>query len=128
MASSPVIRALTKLLIYLVVVVAVHAKRLPESFYGVPGTSAAYDYVIVGGGTAGLALATRLAEGNATVAVVEAGGLYETDNGNLSVVPGYVSFNYYPSSVLNILPQQATPPLPLSETSFHDTLPHGLKF
>ena len=50
----------------------------------------AFDYVIVGGGTAGLAIAARLAEGSTeTVAVVEAGGFYEQDNGNLSVVPGY---------------------------------------
>ncbi|KAL8647900.1 MAG: hypothetical protein Q9210_005287 [Variospora velana] len=51
---------------------------------------ATYDYVIVGGGTAGLTIASRLAENPAlTVAVVEAGGFYEADNGNLSVVPGY---------------------------------------
>lgn len=32
-----------------------------------------FDYVVVGGGTAGLSLAVRLSEGSATVAVVEAG-------------------------------------------------------
>ncbi|RDL41345.1 uncharacterized protein BP5553_01324 [Venustampulla echinocandica] len=48
-----------------------------------------YDYVIVGGGTAGLAMAARLSQGGAgTVAVIEAGGFYELDNGNLSTVPG----------------------------------------
>ncbi|KAF3762736.1 putative GMC oxidoreductase [Cryphonectria parasitica EP155] len=73
--------------------------RLSESFFGVPGTNATYDYVIVGGGTAGLTLATRLAEANASVAVVEAGGFYETDNGNLSVVPGYAT--YFTGSELN---------------------------
>jgi GMC oxidoreductase len=52
-----------------------------------------FDYVVVGGGTAGLALATRLAEGSShTVAVIEAGGFYEQDNGNISVVPGYCTF------------------------------------
>jgi len=57
--------------------------------FGVWGSNASYDYVIVGGGTAGLALATRLAENTSlTVAVIEAGGFYEEDNGNISVVPG----------------------------------------
>lgn len=54
------------------------------------GLDATFDYVIVGGGTAGLAIASRLAENpSLSVAVVEAGGFYEADNGNLSVVPGY---------------------------------------
>jgi len=57
--------------------------------FGIWGANASYDYVIVGGGTAGLALATRLAEDTSlTVAVIEAGGFYEEDNGNISVVPG----------------------------------------
>lgn len=43
---------------------------------------------VIGGGTAGLAIASRLAV-SASVAVVEAGGLYEQDNGNQSVVPYY---------------------------------------
>ena len=59
------------------------------SSFGVPGANATFDYVIVGGGTAGLTIATRLAENSSlSVAVVEAGGFYEIDNGNLSVVPG----------------------------------------
>lgn len=49
-----------------------------------------FDYVVVGGGTAGLALAARLAEDSShSVAVIEAGGFYEQDNGNISVVPAY---------------------------------------
>ena len=41
-------------------------------------------------GTAGLTIAYRLAEdGKNRVAVVEAGGFYEQDNGNTSVVPAY---------------------------------------
>lgn len=41
---------------------------------------------MVGGGTAGLVIASRLAE-IASVGVVEAGGFYEQDNGNYSIVP-----------------------------------------
>jgi choline dehydrogenase len=44
--------------------------------------------IVVGGGTAGLAIASRLAE-TASVAVVEAGGFHDQDNGNGSVVPFY---------------------------------------
>ncbi|KAF2131229.1 GMC oxidoreductase [Dothidotthia symphoricarpi CBS 119687] len=53
----------------------------------IPG-NAAYDYVVIGGGTAGLAIASRLSA-YASVAVIEAGGLYEVDNGNQSVIPYY---------------------------------------
>lgn len=65
--------------------------------FGAPGTNATFDYVIVGGGTAGLTMATRLASDPAiSVAVIEAGGFYEIDNGNRSTVPGYA--NYYTGS------------------------------
>ena len=58
--------------------------------FGIPGTNATFDYVVVGGGNAGLTIASRLAQNStASVAVVEAGGFYEVDNGNYSVVPGY---------------------------------------
>ena len=61
--------------------------------FGAPGTNATFDYVIVGGGTAGLTIATRLASDPAiSVAVIEAGGFYEIDNGNRSTVPGYANF------------------------------------
>ena len=44
---------------------------------------------VVGGGTAGLTIAARLAANPSTsVAVIEAGGFYEQDNGNYSVLPG----------------------------------------
>ena len=60
----------------------------PDPSFGIPGDDASYDYVVVGGGTAGLTIAARLAEsGTYSVAVVEAGGFYEEADGNLSVIP-----------------------------------------
>jgi len=73
-----------------------NGKPLVSSFFGIPGTNATYDYVIAGGGTGGLALATRLVQANFSVAVVEAGGFYEVENSNLSIVPG--SATYYTGS------------------------------
>ncbi len=83
---------------------------------GVPGIDKTFDYLvrgqrshafrptrrlttdqIVGGGTAGLTVAARLAENpNLAVAVIEAGGFYEIENGNTSVVPGYDVTYAYP--------------------------------
>ncbi|XTI84315.1 GMC oxidoreductase [Cenococcum geophilum] len=61
-----------------------------SNHFGLGGENATYDYVIIGGGTAGLTLATRLAEDESiSVAIVEAGDFYEKDHGNRSVVPGY---------------------------------------
>lgn len=57
------------------------------SSFGVPGNQT-FDYVIVGGGTAGLALANRLSENQSfSVALIEAGSFYEIGNGNLSQIP-----------------------------------------
>ncbi|KAK4175385.1 hypothetical protein QBC36DRAFT_302044 [Triangularia setosa] len=74
----------------------IQAKDLLSSHfgpYGWPGQS--FDYVIVGGGTAGLAMAKRLSENNAnSVAVIEAGGFYEIEGGNMTEVPMYL-FNYF---------------------------------
>jgi choline dehydrogenase-like flavoprotein len=39
---------------------------------------AEFDYVVVGGGTAGIVIATRLAQKSLKVALVESGGLYES--------------------------------------------------
>jgi choline dehydrogenase len=66
--------------------------QLLGSHFGVADTPTTYDYVIVGGGTAGLTIARRLAANTSiTVAVIEAGGFYELDNGNYSEIPGYAS-------------------------------------
>ncbi|KAL8917610.1 MAG: hypothetical protein Q9172_005773 [Xanthocarpia lactea] len=66
----------------------IHARRLLGSSFGVPGNNETYEYIIVGGGTAGLTLATRLAEQQSgRVAVIEAGGFYEIGNGNISQIP-----------------------------------------
>lgn len=58
------------------------------SLDGITCTFSANPSIVIGGGTAGLAIATRLAQ-HASVAVIEAGGLYEQDNGNQSVIPYY---------------------------------------
>jgi choline dehydrogenase len=56
--------------------------------FGIPGRNATYDYVIVGGGTAGSVVAARLTEhSNASVALIEAGAFYELSNGNWSQIP-----------------------------------------
>ena len=66
----------------------IHARNLLGSSFGVPGNNASFEYIIVGGGTAGLTLATRLAEQQSgLVAVVEAGSFYEIGNGNISQIP-----------------------------------------
>ncbi|ORY69602.1 glucose-methanol-choline oxidoreductase [Pseudomassariella vexata] len=67
-------------------------KRTIGSSFGIPGANATYDYVVVGGGTAGLTIASRLVEQKAgSVAVIEAGTFYEMSNGNLSEVPGFAA-------------------------------------
>lgn len=66
----------------------IRSRSLLGSSFGVPGVNATYEYIIVGGGTAGLTLATRLSEQQTgRVAVIEAGSFYEIDNGNISQVP-----------------------------------------
>lgn len=58
-------------------------RNLAGASQGLNATSTIFDYVIVGGGTAGLTLAARLSETPSTrVAVIEAGGFYEDSIGN----------------------------------------------
>ncbi|TAQ86890.1 hypothetical protein B7494_g4805 [Chlorociboria aeruginascens] len=64
------------------------ALQLLGSSFGVPGDNVTYDYVVIGGGNAGLTVAARLVEQNAgTVAIIEAGTFYELSSGNISQVP-----------------------------------------
>ena len=65
-----------------------NVELLLGSSFGIPGRNATYDYIVVGGGTAGLVVATRLAEQQSgSVAVIEAGSFYEITNGNVSQIP-----------------------------------------
>jgi choline dehydrogenase-like flavoprotein len=67
-------------------------------------TTSTYDYVIVGGGTAGLTLAARLSEDSSTtVAVIEAGTYYQISNPLLSAVPAGCIF-WTGSSPLDVNP------------------------
>jgi choline dehydrogenase len=63
---------------------------LEGNSYGMPGVNATFDYVIIGGGNAGLTIAARLSENpHNLVAVIEAGSYYEQDNGNFSQIPNF---------------------------------------
>ena len=68
------------------------AKGLLGSHFGIPGRPAAFDYIVIGGGTAGLTVGRRLAQDTSnSVAIVEAGDFYEFSNGNHSEIPAYAS-------------------------------------
>ncbi|KAF2137754.1 GMC oxidoreductase [Aplosporella prunicola CBS 121167] len=57
--------------------------------FGVPGVEVTYDYIVVGAGTAGGAVAARLALAGFSVGLIEGGSFYELDNGNRTTIPGY---------------------------------------
>lgn len=69
-----------------------HDKRqlpLPVGMIGIPGVHTTFDYIVVGGGTAGLTIAKRLAEDRSLeVAVVEAGTLYQVSEPLIAETPG----------------------------------------
>ena len=48
-----------------------------------------FDYVVVGGGTAGIPVGTRLAEAGYKVAIVEAGTFYEDSEPLISETPAF---------------------------------------
>lgn len=64
------------------------------SLAGTLGVQQSFDYIVLGGGTAGLAIAKRLAEDQSvTVAVIEAGTLYQAAAPVLTTTPaGDVTF------------------------------------
>lgn len=69
----------------------------------------AFDYVIIGGGTAGLVVARRLSEDpGTTVAVIEAGTFPEDVHGNWTQVPMYAG-NFYHIDDPMMWPFQTTP-------------------
>lgn len=87
--SNLTMHVLSQVILWSLAGVTAAQDRLFSSAFGYPGRNASYDYVVVGGGTSGLTLASRLAATSASVAIVEAGGFYEVENGNNSVVPLY---------------------------------------
>ncbi|KAI3401496.1 hypothetical protein diail_10930 [Diaporthe ilicicola] len=87
--TTPSLTMLSQAIVLSLAGLAAAQDRLFSSAFGYPGRNASYDYVVIGGGTAGLTVASRLAATPASVAVIEAGGFYEVENGNNSVVPLY---------------------------------------
>ncbi|KAF7155941.1 hypothetical protein CNMCM6106_007853 [Aspergillus hiratsukae] len=71
-----------------VATVALLAKTISTSNLHAAGNSTEYDFIVIGGGTAGLTVAARLAQHSFEVAVVEAGSRYE-DN-SLAAFPAAV--------------------------------------
>lgn len=61
------------------------------SLGGIPGVDATYDYVVVGGGTAGNTIGYRLAKAGFSVAIVEAGSFLEISKPILATAPGGVT-------------------------------------
>lgn len=60
-----------------------------EAFVNGTEGNRTFDYVIVGGGTAGIPVGTRLAKAGYTVAIVEAGIFYEDSEALISETPAF---------------------------------------
>ncbi|KAI9644998.1 hypothetical protein NHQ30_007035 [Ciborinia camelliae] len=72
---------------------SITSQSLIGSHFGLPYFNESFDHDIVGGGTAGLTLATRLAENSSvSVAAIKAGGFSDFENGNISAIPAYNSY------------------------------------
>lgn len=54
---------------------------------GTLGGEQTFDYVVIGGGTAGAGIGARLAEGGQSVAIIEAGGYYELEKPVFGTTP-----------------------------------------
>jgi choline dehydrogenase len=67
------------------------AQGLLGSHFGYVDMPKSYDYIVVGGGTAGLTIAQRLSQ-QFTVAVIEAGTFCWLENGDLSQIPADASY------------------------------------
>ena len=82
---------LKSLLLSLLITTASGELVVPMQNLGLAGLSLSYDYVVVGGGTSGLAVAARLVQNGNTVAIVEAGGIYQAEAGLTAVIPGFAA-------------------------------------
>lgn len=74
----------------------------------VKGTSGnhVFDYIVVGGGTAGIPLGTRLAEAGYSVGIVEAGGWYLEEESILTLTPAFTFGNNAANDWgFNVVPQ-----------------------
>lgn len=79
--------------------------QLMGNSFGLPGFNQTFDYVVIGGGTAGNTLAARLAADPAghSVALVEAGTFYQQANGNRTSVPLYDVWSDFPFSKTDMM-------------------------
>ncbi|KAJ5145865.1 uncharacterized protein N7515_000429 [Penicillium bovifimosum] len=87
--ENPVLQSFIQMLLYAIFVfLTLHIGSVapaPSEPRPIPFANQTFDYVVVGGGTAGSAIATRLAQNNFTVVLIEAGRYYE--RGSLIEIP-----------------------------------------
>ena len=89
-------------LVLILAAITLVAGEIPGYSLGVANQNETFDFVIIGGGTAGLTIAARLVEGTSNrVAIIEAGGFYEVDSGSASEIPGeaFVGVNTDPTDI-----------------------------